>query len=128
MYDWITLWMIIPYSKKQTRNNCFGTKIHSTTLRQVKTGKPECRCCNFSALVLTCFRLMKGLATYFRPETIVAKFLHLMVLRSSLWCFINIIHIYNFSKSVSFNCIANKIFHVIFFLEVIYISPSKMHF
>ena len=34
----------------------------------------------FSALVLTCFRLTKGRATFFRPETIVASFLHLMVL------------------------------------------------
>ena len=33
-----------------------------------------------SALVLTCFRLTKGRATFFRPETIVASFLHLMVL------------------------------------------------
>ena len=33
-----------------------------------------------SALVLTCFRLTKGRATYFLPETIVVSFLHLMVL------------------------------------------------
>ena len=37
-------------------------------------------CCYFSALVLTCFRLKKGRAAFFRPETIVASFLHLMVL------------------------------------------------
>ena len=29
---------------------------------------------------LTCFRLKKGRATYFRPETIIASFLHSMVL------------------------------------------------
>ena len=36
-------------------------------------------CCYLSAL-LTCFRLEKGRATFFWPETIVASFLHLMVL------------------------------------------------
>ena len=40
------------------------------------------RCCYISALMLTCFRLTKGRATFFRPETIVASFLHLMVLFS----------------------------------------------
>ena len=95
---------------QKTRNNCFLSKIRSTTLRQAKTDKHECRnllyfeslltCLRLtkgramffftllpegnslscSALVLTCFRLMKGRATYFRPETIVASFLHLMVL------------------------------------------------
>ena len=44
---------------QETRNNCFGY---------------------ISALVLTCFRLKKGRATFFRPETIVASFLHSMVL------------------------------------------------
>ena len=38
------------------------------------------RCCNILALVLTFFRLTKGCATYFRPETIVTSFLHLMLL------------------------------------------------
>ena len=38
------------------------------------------RCCYISALQLTSFRLTKGRATFFRPETIVASFLHLMVL------------------------------------------------
>ena len=28
---------------QETRNNCFGSKICSTTLRQAKTGKHECR-------------------------------------------------------------------------------------
>ena len=27
----------------ETRNNCFGSKMRSTTLRQTKTGKHECR-------------------------------------------------------------------------------------
>ena len=38
------------------------------------------RCSYNPALVLTCFRLKKGRDTYFRPETIVASFLHSMVL------------------------------------------------
>ena len=93
---------------QETRNNCFGSKISSTTLRQAKTDKHECRnvtemyktkyngkvfiywaydilfgfvhCCYISSIVLTCFRLKKGRATYFRPEIIVASILHLMVL------------------------------------------------
>ena len=28
---------------KETRNNCFGSNIRCTALRQVKTGKQECR-------------------------------------------------------------------------------------
>ena len=42
------------------------------------------RCCYISVLVLTCFHLTKGRATYFLPETIVASFLHLTVLLSKL--------------------------------------------
>ena len=48
--------------------------------------------------MLNCFRLKKGRATFFRPETNVASFLHSMVLlpkvlltifeNASLWCFI----------------------------------------
>ena len=38
------------------------------------------RCCCISALVLNCFRLKKDRATFFRPETIVASFLHWMVI------------------------------------------------
>ena len=37
-------------------------------------------CCFFSVLVLTCYRLMKGRATFYRPETIVASLFLLMVL------------------------------------------------
>ena len=38
------------------------------------------RCCYFSALVLTCYRLKKGHATFYRPKTIVTSLLLLMVL------------------------------------------------
>ena len=38
------------------------------------------RCCYISALVLTCFRLTKGRVKFFRLETIVDSFFHLMVL------------------------------------------------
>ena len=68
---------------QETRNNCFGSKKCSTILLQVKTGKHKSRnvhCCYVSTLVLTYFPLTKGRATFFRPETIVVSFLHLMVL------------------------------------------------
>ena len=38
------------------------------------------RCCYISALLLTCFHLTKARATYLRPETIAASFLHLTML------------------------------------------------
>ena len=38
------------------------------------------RCCYILPLVLNCFCLTKGRSTHFRPETIVASFLHLMVI------------------------------------------------
>ena len=44
---------------QETRNNCFGFKIRSTTRRQAKTGKNECRNITATAHVLICFRLMK---------------------------------------------------------------------
>ena len=54
----------------ETRNNCFRLKKCSTTF-----------CVLFTcSSLLTCFRLTKGRATFFRPETIVASFLHLMAL------------------------------------------------
>ena len=48
--------------------------------KQVSTSveiKQQC-CCYISALVLFCFRLTMGRATFFWPETIVVSFLHLM--------------------------------------------------
>ena len=50
--------------------------------RYEKTGfrSSSVRCCYISELMLACFRLTMGLATYFRRETIIASFLHLMVL------------------------------------------------
>ena len=63
------------HKMQETRNNCFGSKKRSTYQRTSNV-----RCCFISALVLTCFRLTKGRATSFQPETIVASFLHLMLL------------------------------------------------
>ena len=37
-------------------------------------------CCYFSALVLACYHLKKGRATFYQPETIVASLSLLMVL------------------------------------------------
>ena len=69
---------------QETRNNCFGSKMGITTLRQAKRGKHECRnpyvAVIFRHLYCTCFRVKKGYAMYFQPETIVASFLRLMVL------------------------------------------------
>ena len=42
------------------------------------------RCCDISAVVLTCFRLTKDRAMYFQPETIVVNYLHFMVLLSKV--------------------------------------------
>ena len=56
---------------QETRNNCFRSKKCSTTLRQAKTGKQECRnvtATYMSSLVLTCFCLMKGCAAFFRLD------------------------------------------------------------
>ena len=49
-------------------------------LSNAAVAQPQQRCCYFSALVLTCFRLKKGHATFYKPETIVASLLLLMVL------------------------------------------------
>ena len=48
--------------------------------QQVNTSAELVPCCYISALVLTCYRLTKGRATFFQPETIVVSFLHFMVL------------------------------------------------
>ena len=73
---------------QETRNNCFQSKKRSTTLLQAKTGKHKCRNITATALVLTCFSLKKGCATYFRPETIIVSFLHLMVILFKVLSFI----------------------------------------
>ena len=72
---------------QETRNKCFGSKKHSTTLLSAK-GKYECgnimlhllHCCYIKALMLTYFHLTKGRVTFFRSETIVTSLLHLMEL------------------------------------------------
>ena len=93
---------------QETHNNCLESKKCNTTFHQVKTGKHECRttiilsrknvtrpffrrkqvsmsgeirCYYISALMLTCFCLTKDCVLFFRLETIVASFLHLMVLK-----------------------------------------------
>ena len=91
---------------QETRNNCFGSKnvarpffrrnqLSTSAEMQQQRTKPNTmvfvinfnlaivfgfvRCCCNSALLLNCFRLKKGRDTFFRPETIVASFLHFMV-------------------------------------------------
>ena len=70
---------------QKTHNNCFGSKIHSVTFDQVKTGKHEYQNItattnNILALMLTSCHLLKGHGMYFQLETIVVTLLHLMVL------------------------------------------------
>ena len=82
----------------------WNVKIHFTKSRNYRlkatrgaTNDVFKNCCLFTALVLTYFHQTKSRATFFRPETVVASFLHLMVLYSkwfstilqntSLWCF-----------------------------------------
>ena len=62
------------HKMQETRNNCFGLKICSTALRQAKTDKHEFR--NITATYL----YFGTSAAYFLPETIVANFLHFMLL------------------------------------------------
>ena len=70
---------------QETRNNIFGSKNVARPFfrrKQLSTSAEmeQQRCCCISALVLNSFRLKKGRATFFRPENIVASFLHSMVL------------------------------------------------
>ena len=58
---------------QETLNNCFESKIRSTILREAKIGEHECQ--NITACCYT-----PGRATYFRLETSVESFLHLMLL------------------------------------------------
>ena len=61
---------------QETCNNCFGSKKYNTTLHKAKTGKHDCRniaatYCYISALVFTCFCLIKGHVTFFDPKQLV---------------------------------------------------------
>ena len=70
---------------QETRNNSFEAKYVPWPLVNLTIVFDFVRCCYISALVLTCFRLTKGRATFFWPKTIVkASFLHLMVLLSKV--------------------------------------------
>ena len=67
----ITLWKLTPPDARNSQQ-LFWVKKCSTTLLQAKTGKHECRnvtatyiCRYVSALILTCFCLKKGRATFF---------------------------------------------------------------
>ena len=88
------------FEDKERRNKCLSRFSDRMSENELKS----CNCIWFCTLLLyfgtlTCFRLTKGLATFFRPETIVASFLHLMVLffkcyqtilqNASFWCCIN---------------------------------------
>ena len=69
---------------QETRNNCYILLDRKNVARPfvIRKQVSTCavRCCYISALVLTCFHLTKGRATFFRSKTIFACFLHLIVL------------------------------------------------
>ena len=80
----LELWQF--FSAKYPKDIQSDSKLEVQTLRHViriqnciETHVPM-RCCYISAVVLTCFCLTKGRATFFRLETIVANFLHLRML------------------------------------------------
>ena len=74
------------HKMQETCKNCFGLKISSTS------------CCYILGLMLTCFCLTKGLVAFFQPETIVASFLHLMVLFSKKLINLKLLYIENVLK------------------------------
>ena len=45
---------------QETRKNCFGSKIRSTTLRQANTGKRECQ--NVTATLLLIYIYIQGVS------------------------------------------------------------------
>ena len=63
-------------------NKCFKPEIFKSIFINLNLALVFCftSCCYISALVLTCLRLMKGRATFFQSETIVASFRHFVVL------------------------------------------------
>ena len=63
-----------------TRKRCFKTRKYNMTLCQVKKGKHECNFCYFSTLLMNYFSSMKGFFTFIWSNTIVTRFLHLMIL------------------------------------------------
>ena len=104
---------------QETRNSCFGSKKHSTTLLQAKTGKHECR--NVTATYFgthaylfspdegSCY-VFSTRATFFRPETIFVSFSHLIVIffkvllnhssKRQFWCSIVVYKMVKFEVQV----------------------------
>ena len=89
---------------EETRNNCFGWKIYSTTLPQTKTGKHECRNITYVAVIfwhlcLSLFAWRRVVLHIFDPKQLlrVSYFLwcyypkcYSIILENvSLWCFFN---------------------------------------
>ena len=70
---------------QETRNNCFGSKNVARPFfrrKQLNTSAEmqQQRTCCISALVLNCFRLTKGRATFFDPK-------QLLRVSCILWCY-----------------------------------------
>ena len=72
------------HKMQETWNNCFGQKkVARPFVRReqvITSARIWQQRIRISILVLTCFRMTMGRATFFWHETIVASFLHLMVL------------------------------------------------
>ena len=74
---------------------CRSRVIHNKCFLN-SNGENKLHRCYISVVVLTCFCLKKGRATFFRPETIVASFLHRMVYFSKCY--------YTIPQNASFWC------------------------
>ena len=68
---------------QETRNNCFGSKNVARPFfrrKQLSTSAEMQRCCCISALVLNCFHLKNGRATFFDPK-------QLLRVSCIFWCY-----------------------------------------
>ena len=114
LIDLIVLWRL-HHQMQETHNNCFGSKKYSTTLLQAKTGKHECRIitAKYCKLLLHfgthayLFSPDEGSSYFFQCETIVASFIHLMV----LFCKV----IFNHSVLRGFYCWVENYLYFFFF-------------
>ena len=66
--------------KEQKYSSLIGELCYFLRIENDCTYNSNVHFCYIPALMLTCFRLTKDCATFFWPETIIANFLHLMVL------------------------------------------------
>ena len=72
---------------QETRNNCFGSKKRSTTLRQAETGKHECQSitATYRSEIFIRNSYCDFLASY---GVIIQSVIQINLENASLWCFI----------------------------------------